>query len=447
MRSSAFSLLFLVMTSNSFAMLPAGWTLECRTTLSTGPQAPVTTAHPMNGNMGDFNSVMNGGSTSNLRVANEARSNAIAGSLSQAQALQSYAQNLVFYNQQQAQVSPPFAATELPTVDELLRTAPRHTNQPIDLASIPNPQESDLPYQFHSAPGEFRRELVQQYADLYKINPRGFQRETAKELGLLSTQSADQSYVAGDLQEATLFKEIGKAFLDIAGGLDPATGLGRSTFELFTGRNLITGAQLSAIERSFAFLGVATLGGANTARAVTRMFHVFDGAGRLLRERAAFQVAIHEGQVLYDRVGSLITKTLQRHQIINIHSAEYINFNYSERFAQYTRNGTPPFQLGSHVIEAKTLTDDSKFVRLHAEGALPSGWVMRRSAIEGLTTGEIRLKFAIPANITHISDIHVPKNELFLRGNIQDHGGGLSGAVQYYFQNISADWFKNTRIF
>lgn len=444
MRSSAFSLLFLVMTSNSFAMLPAGWTLECRTTLSTGPQAPVTTAHPMNGNMGDFNSVMNGGSTSNLRVANEARSNAIAGSLSQAQALQSYAQNLVFYNQQQAQVSPPFAATELPTVDELLRTAPRHTNQPIDLASIPNPQESDLPYQFHSAPGEFRRELVQQYADLYKINPRGFKRETAKELGLLSTQSADQSYVAGDLQEATLFKEIGKAFLDIAVGLDPATGLGRSTFELFTGRNLITGAQLSAIERSFAFLGVATLGGANTARAVTRMFHVFDGAGRLLRERAAFQVAIHEGLVLYDRVGHLLPGFTKNGKILNIHTAEQIN---TAKFSHWP--DTPPFQLGSHVVEFKTLRE-SQWVRVHTGSNETGNWIMRKSSIVGLTSHEIQIKYALPSLPTYVSDVHVPGGTTILRGNIQNHGLGGQGILQYYIDLTRdelrrVDWFRNMR--
>ena len=439
MRSSAFSLLFLVMTSNSFAMLPAGWTLECRTTLSTGPQAPVTTAHPMNGNMGDFNSVMNGGSTSNLRVANEARSNAIAGSLSQAQALQSYAQNLVFYNQQQAQVSPPFAATELPTVDELLRTAPRQTNQPIDLASIPNPQESDLPYQFHSAPGEFRRELVQQYADLYKINPRGFKRETAKELGLLSTQSADQSYVAGDLQEATLFKEIGKAFLDIAVGLDPATGLGRSTFELFTGRNLITGAQLSAIERSFAFLGVATLGGANTARAVTRMFHVFDGAGRLLRERAAFQAAIHEGQVLYDRVGGVLVGITKNHHITAIHTAEDVNRLFPEHWLPR------PFQFRTHVVEFQTLKD-SQWVRVHGIDNQARSWIMRRSAIEGLTPQQIAEKFALGDRIpTHLSDVFVPKGSNLFRGNIGNIGNAPEGAIQYYLKEFDAAWFQNMR--
>lgn len=315
----------------------------------------------------------------------------------------------------------------------------------IDLASMPDPVQ--LPYEFESAPGEFRDEITRQYTDLYKVEARGFKRETAKVLGLVSTQAADHWYSLGQLGDAQYYKELGKTFLDITIGIDPMTGLGRSTFELFTGRNLVTGVTLSGFERSLAFVGVASLGMTSSAQTAARMYHVFDGAGKLLRERQAFQVAIREGQALYERFLHLTPGLTKHVHIKAIHSAEHVNVTH---FPKYVENGTPPFQLGTHVIESATLRD-TVWVRLHGLDNRDGPWIIRASSIAGLSAHDIKVKYALPGLPTLASEVHIPKGTTILRGNIQDHGQGAAGALQYWIdkKEISKhefeSWFKNMR--
>lgn len=397
----------------------------------------------LNSSLGDVNNILNGGTTGNLMRAAAHRSDAIQSLNSSAQSTRAEADRL-------NEVARQMAASQLPTLFEvpvLPNVAVRMPPRPgvIDLLTIPDSDENDLPFRFQSPSGQFRDDLVRQYKDLYKIQTTAFKRSTARDLGLSSTQEADRAYAAGNGEDAHFYKAIGEGMLDLAIGLDPITGFVRSTFELMTGRNIVTGAQLSSLERSFAFLGVMTLGTGNSAVAATRMFHVFEGTGRLLRERAAIQTAIREGEILAERVGHLLPGFTKNHRITNIHTAEHVN---QTRFPHY--GATPPFQLNSHVVEFKTLTD-TQWVRVHGGVNQAKEWIVRKSAIEGLNAEEIARKFAIPLTPTHISDVHIPKGTTLLRGNIQDHGQGATGAIQYWIDksNIEREafeaWFKNMR--
>ncbi len=82
------------------------------------------------------------------------------------------------------------------------------------------------------------------------------------------------------------------------------------------------------------------------------MLHVFEGVGRLLHERAAFQAAIFEGQVLAERIGHLLPGFTRHAQIKAIHTAEEIN-----TYAAKLGYRAAPFH-GSHVVEAKTVTSE-----------------------------------------------------------------------------------------
>lgn len=129
----------------------------------------------------------------------------------------------------------------------------------IDAPSISDPSESELPYQIQYQ-GPERAELIRLYQHLYKIVPETQNRKTARVLGLLSVEEADQSYQLNQLDEAQFYRKLAEEFLDIVIGIDPVTSLARSTYELITGRNLVTGARLQKIDYVLNAFNIFTLG-------------------------------------------------------------------------------------------------------------------------------------------------------------------------------------------
>ncbi len=100
-------------------------------------------------------------------------------------------------------------------------------------------------------------------------------------MGLVAVEEADQALVHGEVNEAESFKTLAMEFLDIAIGNDPITGIGRSVYEFFSGKNLVTGAELHSIERGLAFLGIATGGvgkwaakGAQAGRFINQLYRL-----------------------------------------------------------------------------------------------------------------------------------------------------------------------------
>ncbi len=182
------------------------------------------------------------------------------------------------------------------------------------------------------------------------------------------------------------------------------TGFGRSTYELFTGKNIVTGEALSKFERGVAFVGVMSLGVSNSARVATKMFQVFEEASRILKDRQAFQSALHEGQLLYDKVSHLLPGFTKHAQIKAIHTAKHVNQTH---FSFWPK--TPPFQLDSHVVESKTFRDTT-WVRVHTADNQVGEFVMRKSAIAGLSPTQIKDRFTLTILRTHVSDVHVPKS-------------------------------------
>ncbi len=232
----------------------------------------------------------------------------------------------------------------------------------IDVSQIPNPDESSLPYQFQSPVGSFRDEVVQLYKDLYKVQPQFGKQQKAREFGLIVTEEADRSYSLGNANDANFYKELGKEFLDITVGLDPVTGFGRSAYELFYGRNLITGMKLNSVERSFAFLGVATAGGSRFIAQTGRgMWRIYQRASHLLQKKQSIETAIREGEILAVKAGNLLNGWRKNHIISEIKSAADANEHYITRLGW-----DPPYQEGSFVVFFNTIRE-SNWVRVHWE--------------------------------------------------------------------------------
>jgi hypothetical protein len=150
--------------------------------------------------------------------------------------------------------------TAIKDKETILRESKSSYNWKIDPSQIPDPQPHELPYTLQLPQGQFKEELYRIYKDLYKINPRFPRHKTARHLGLLAVEEADYSYIQTDQANFAFLKKLAEEFMSIAIGIDPVTGLGRSTYELFTGKDLISGIALTTFDRSLAFVGVISLG-------------------------------------------------------------------------------------------------------------------------------------------------------------------------------------------
>lgn len=125
-------------------------------------------------------------------------------------------------------------------------------------------------------------EFVKEYKQLdsiYKtskyINQSGVApsyKESASNFLSISTDAL----IGGDLESSKQFEEIATAIVDIGLGLLPVVGVGKDVYELFTGKNLVTGEELSTFERGLAAVGILTAGGS----------HYIQTAGKILSKSA-----------------------------------------------------------------------------------------------------------------------------------------------------------------
>ena len=137
------------------------------------------------------------------------------------------------------------------------------------LASKKNNNESLFPYQFKAPQAEFRTRAEGLYYNLLNTKPKYENRQIAREMGLRTIEQADDSFINNNQVDADFYLDIGEALLDIVVGIDPVTGFGRDAYELFTGRNLINGEDLTIFERGISFYGVASFGIGSTMKGIS----------------------------------------------------------------------------------------------------------------------------------------------------------------------------------
>ena len=94
----------------------------------------------------------------------------------------------------------------------------------------------------------------------------GYPRERAQNALAISTFAKEvgkNEFYSGALIEGETSLTIAEEIADVALCLTPGVSIGKDAYELFVGKNLVTGVALSEFERSIAFVGVITLGTSN----------------------------------------------------------------------------------------------------------------------------------------------------------------------------------------
>jgi hypothetical protein len=120
------------------------------------------------------------------------------------------------------------------------------------------------------------------HAEFDAAIPTSPQGTEAKDLGIQTLTFvktlAKYSNSMGQLENALDIIAAVETMLDVVVGLDPFTGAGRNMYELISGKNLITGAELTDTERAFSLLGVVT---GNLGKNIAKGIAVASKAGSL----------------------------------------------------------------------------------------------------------------------------------------------------------------------
>jgi hypothetical protein len=85
-------------------------------------------------------------------------------------------------------------------------------------------------------------------------------RKTLLDFGDVALDEAETSYRAGNIIEGNAWYEIGMAAADAALSLTPGIGWAKDVYESVTGKNLLTGKELTKFERTLAVVGALTGG-------------------------------------------------------------------------------------------------------------------------------------------------------------------------------------------
>lgn len=101
-----------------------------------------------------------------------------------------------------------------------------------------------------------------------------------------------------------------------------------------------------------------------------------------------------------------------------------------------TNGGTYHTAFGSDVLKIK-LNENKRFVRVYdgRKSSKEGTWLMEKEEIEGLSSKEIKEKFALFEEPTHIVDVDVEKGSILRKSIAAENDLGKGGGIQYNFKD------------
>ncbi len=134
----------------------------------------------------------------------------------------------------------------------------------------------------------------------------------------------------------------------------------------------------------------------------------------------------------------------RENQVIGYQSAEESNIWLKENL----HCEKPPYKQGTKTTIIK-LSKDTEFVRVYTKGLTsPQGqWIMKFEEIEGLTPTQIKDKFALPYEPTHIIDVTLPAGSevrFGIAGKIPEWGKG--GGIQFDLMGEMAEFGEKRKL-
>lgn len=279
----------------------------------------------------------------------------------------------------------------------------------------------------------FNPTQVDQEIDLseYYLQP---EREDVQRIGL-NPRVNDDPALLGDLENV-----LYESMLRLGIGFTPGVNDVADIYELFSGKDFLTGNKLSYFERALS--GVGVIAGSGQA---------YRYANRVLNAPAKYLPEFEKG---IERIGGKALEKIEVNTAKNSlgnsklrhaksYTAEEINTRHIEVGNQ------PPYKIGTRVSEIESINGE-KWVRVHGGNNEIGKWIVREEAVSGLNPDQIKMKYSLPKIPTHISDVSPPAGTKILRGRVTENFGGKAGAIQYEInlprEQINTDWFSNKRV-
>lgn len=337
-------------------------------------------------------------------------------------------------------------------------------------------QRIKLDTKIYDGPNKDKFNLVRsKYWAVEQIHFQSKKSYVFADMGARGYRAAQEAHSSGQHNEASTALEVSNTMLDIALGSVPFVSMYKDAYEAYTGKNLVTGEQLTSLDRSLAFVGFGlgltsggTLGGFGKnvikymAKAGPEIKQIVSNAGNLVSSaRKIFGKTTSNQQVkafgnyikksgddiLTSNMDDIVKQSQPYFRGWRPHykfnkklDADIINKEFIDRGLQ------APYKSGSKVFEFTTSTPDI-WVRVHNESNKARSWMMRKDAIKGMTSAQIKTKYALPETPKYISEVHVPKGTKIRKGKIgRNDFGDIEGAVQYeLLDRLPNSAFRNTK--
>lgn len=302
-------------------------------------------------------------------------------------------------------------------------------------------------------------------ADLHNFNPATPTQKGLKDFGLATADAAEESFGESDVLHAEELANVAEAVAGVALGINPVTSLVQDGFEMFTGRNFVTGRELTSFERTLASAGFVA--GLATGGLGSSVVNATEIAGKILvRQSGAVKPLLVEMANLATHLRGLGVQTAQgwndfvgftrrtlgneigavgnvnqlielqkvhlgswanRYQLYRVHDANVLNAQILAKNPRYL----PPYHTGSTAYDLITKQKEH-FVRLHSGKNMEGRWLQRIETIDkNLSPAELRVKYSLPQVPDAIVHVEVDANVLLRRSKVRTNFGGNGGATQY----------------
>ncbi len=275
-------------------------------------------------------------------------------------------------------------------------------------------------------------ELKPIFEKLASARPRSSQQESARNFGLRAIQIADQAYQTGDSETGNFYKTVATAFADIAIGFVPVVGVSRDIYELFVGKSLLTGEDLSWPERGLAAVGIVTGGvvssigkmakaGVKISRHADEMTKVAKAGGEILDDMTKMGVANSDSVNALKKIAKAERKSptdiLNDTKVALIFRAQHLGLKFKASKvgfaddlntldrANRSADFKDSFRHGSKYIEAELVEPSKNLVRTFSSALnnAERSFVVHKDVIKGMTPSEIQKTL----NLTYIPDVIV----------------------------------------
>jgi hypothetical protein len=305
---------------------------------------------------------------------------------------------------------------------------------------------------------KFYAENLEVYNKLVDVQPFNEQGLLAKDIGIDASIIAFSSYQGGNFNSAYTAQGIASTMLDIATGTLPVISTGRDIYEALTGKNLLTGVNLTNLERSLALVGIASLGASHFTKVVSvvagnlpEFTRVVSRVGLTLKvpdvvAGGAVKIADSAAKLGFKNADDIkrntgvIERWASHFNVRKIEDAANINAKMIEKGME------PAYKSGTKVIEFETSAAVS-WVRVHGQANQARPWMMREVDIKDLSGKQIAEKFNIKDIPTMISRVDVPAGTTIRIGSVgRNSFGTAEGAIQYEIRMpnddfVPAEWF------